>query len=233
MANGWFRLYGEFATDPKVQMMKEANQRRLIMLFCLRSCNVSVTLHDDEVTFQLRITPDEWQATKAEFIRLGFIDEGNNLLNWDKRQYISDSSTARVAKHRKKQKKQVKQACNVSVTPPDSEPETESEPDSDSQSDSDSYSDSDKNQPTASMPTKNQVISFGHKNGLDLVEFFDFYDERNWHVGEGDVREPVKNWQKLARAWSKRRKSKAFDNVVGGSFSKTEDETPWHHNLGD
>ena len=229
MANGWFRLYGEFATDPKVQMMKEADQRRLIMLFCLRSCNVSVTLHDDEVTFQLRVTPDEWQATKAEFVRLGFIDEANNLLNWNKRQYISDSSTERVAKHRKNKKRQVKQPCNVSVTPPDSEPE----PDSDSQSDSYSDSYSDKNQPTGSMPTKNQVISFGHKNGLDLVEFFDFYDERNWHVGEGDVREPVKNWQKLARAWSKRRKSKALDNVVSADFSSSVVEEPWHHNLGD
>ena len=28
----WFRMYAEFATDPKVQMLSEADQRRYIML---------------------------------------------------------------------------------------------------------------------------------------------------------------------------------------------------------
>ena len=32
----WMRLYAEFATDPKVQMMSEAMQRRHVMLFCLK-----------------------------------------------------------------------------------------------------------------------------------------------------------------------------------------------------
>lgn len=87
MKNAWFRLYAEFATDPKVQMMSEAYQRRLLMLFCLRCGNGDVTLHDDEVAFQLRISPDEWSETKAVFVSKGFIDEDGNILNWDKRQY--------------------------------------------------------------------------------------------------------------------------------------------------
>lgn len=90
MSNQWFRMYAEFATDPKVQMMSEANQRRLAMLFCFR-CNGDVTLHDDEVTFLLRVTSEEWQVTKALFIEKGFIDKHNNLLNWDKRQFASDA----------------------------------------------------------------------------------------------------------------------------------------------
>lgn len=60
MANPWFRMYAEFATDPKVQMMSEADQRRFVMLLCLRCSNDDVTLHDDEVAFQLRISNDEW-----------------------------------------------------------------------------------------------------------------------------------------------------------------------------
>jgi len=116
MANSWFRLYSEFATDPKVQMLSEAMQRRLIMLFCFR-CNGDATLHDDEIVFQLRISHDEWEATKAEFIRRGFIDIDNNLLNWDKRQFRSDSSTERSRKHRE----QKQQSCNVAATPPDTE----------------------------------------------------------------------------------------------------------------
>lgn len=116
MANQWFRMYAEFANDPKVQMMSESDQRRLVMLFCLR-CNGDVTLHDEEVTFMLRISNDDWSRTKALFISKGFIDSNNNVLNWNARQFISDSSAERVARHRAK----VKQACNVTVTPPDTE----------------------------------------------------------------------------------------------------------------
>jgi hypothetical protein len=114
MANQWFRMYSEFANDPKVQMMSEVDQRRLVMLFCFR-CNGDVTLQDEEVTFQLRISNEEWGRTKALFIQKGFIDSGNNIINWDKRQFISDSSAARVARHRDKKK----HGCNVTVTPPE------------------------------------------------------------------------------------------------------------------
>lgn len=117
MANSWFRMYSEFSTDPKVQMLSESDQRRLTMLFCLR-CNGHVTLQCNEVTFLLRISNDEWQVTRALFIAKGFINDDNELLNWDKRQFISDSSAERVARHRAKSKSDVT-LCNVTVTPPE------------------------------------------------------------------------------------------------------------------
>lgn len=107
MANHWFRVYAEFAHDPKVQMMSEPMQRRYIMLMCMRCSNDLVTLHDDEVAFHLRISADDWAATKTTFIAKGFIDEQLNLLNWEKRQFKTDSSTSsaeRVAKHRAKKR---------------------------------------------------------------------------------------------------------------------------------
>ena len=73
MANPWFRLYSEFATDPKVQMMSESYQRRFIMLLCIR-CNGDVTLQDEEVAFQLRISNEEWLETKAVFVSKELID---------------------------------------------------------------------------------------------------------------------------------------------------------------
>lgn len=112
MTNQWFRLYAEFATDPKIQMLPEAMQRRFIMLLCSR-CNGHVTLQDEEVTFLLRITVTEWQETKALFLSKNLIDKDNSILNWDKRQFRSDTSRVRVAKHREK----MKQECNVTVTP--------------------------------------------------------------------------------------------------------------------
>lgn len=116
MANQWFRMYSEFATDAKVQMLSEAMQRRYLMLMCLRCSNALVTLHDEEIAFQLRISDEELAETKALFIKKGFIDSSWNLLNWEKRQFASDSSKDRVAKHRALQKQKQEQASNGDVT---------------------------------------------------------------------------------------------------------------------
>jgi len=116
MKMNWLRLYAEFATDAKVQSMSEAMQRRLIMLFCLRVSDVTVTLQEDELAFALRVTDQELQETKAVFIRKKFIDEHWNLLNWDKRQYKSDSSAQRTAAMRKRKKDAELSGKNNDVT---------------------------------------------------------------------------------------------------------------------
>ncbi|MBR7792321.1 hypothetical protein KDM87_06885 [Undibacterium sp. FT147W] len=134
----WFRLYSEFASDPKVQSMSEAMQRRLVMLLCLRCSNGLVTLHDDEIAFALRISEEELAQSKSVFIRKGFINESWEFINWDKRQYVSDSSAARVARHRSKKKAEENPVnpevkidetlSNVTVTPPEqNRAETEAE----------------------------------------------------------------------------------------------------------
>lgn len=125
MANQWFRLYAEFASDPKVQMMCEADQRRFVMLLCLRCSNGDVTLHDSEVAFQLRISDAEWAKSKAVFLQKNLIDEDNSPLAWDRRQFVSDSSAERVRRHRENKKKATKPPCNVTVTPPDTDTDTE------------------------------------------------------------------------------------------------------------
>lgn len=116
MANPWFRMYAEFAHDPKVQMLSEVMQRRYVMLMCMRCSNVLVTLQDDEIAFHLRIDTEQLTETKALFIAKGFIDERWALLNWDKRQFASDSSAQRVAKHRAAKKKGGKDDGNSDVT---------------------------------------------------------------------------------------------------------------------
>jgi hypothetical protein len=123
MANPWFRMYSEFATDPKVQMLSEVNQRRYVMLLCMRCSNDDVTLHDEEVAFQLRVTNEEWMVTKAALMSKGMIDDYARPCAWDKRQYISDSSTSRVAAYRERKKQQ----GNVTVTPPDTDTDTDTE----------------------------------------------------------------------------------------------------------
>lgn len=104
MANPWFRLYSEFAHDPKVQMLSEAMQRRYVMLLCLKCSETLETLHETELAFQLRLDETELLETKKLFISKNFIDKNWNILNWNKRQFVSDSSTMRVRKHRDKKK---------------------------------------------------------------------------------------------------------------------------------
>lgn len=108
----WFRFYAEFANDPKVQMLSEIDQRRYIMCLCLRCSNGLVTLHDEEVAFQLRINLDEWAKTKAVLLARGLIGEDNTPTAWEKRQFASDSSAERVARHRESKKR----LCNVTET---------------------------------------------------------------------------------------------------------------------
>lgn len=112
----WFRLYHEFATDPKVQSLSEAMQRRLIMLMCLRCSNTLETLQEQDICFALRIDETELATTKAVFIQKKFIDEHWAILQWDKRQKPSDSSTERVRKHREAQKQLQERPCNVTET---------------------------------------------------------------------------------------------------------------------
>lgn len=129
MANQWFRLYAEFATDPKVQMMNEADQRRFVMLLCLRCSNDDVTLQDDEIAFQLRISNDDWARSKALFLQKGLIGEDNRPTAWDRRQFVSDSSAERVRRHRANKKKAAKRVCNVTATPPEADTDTDTDTD--------------------------------------------------------------------------------------------------------
>lgn len=103
MANPWFRMYTEFSDDPKVQMMPENFQRRLIMLFCAR-CKFQ-KLVENEMPFLLRLSPEETAETKSVFVEKGFIDNDWNVIHWDKRQFISDNSASRTRAYRQNVKR--------------------------------------------------------------------------------------------------------------------------------
>ncbi len=128
MKNPWFRLYAEFAFDPKIQSMSETLQRRFVMLLCLK-CNDDLRcITKDELCFALRIPEEELEKTKVSFIEKGFIDESWDIIKWNKRQYISDNSTERSRKHRALKKKASLQRCkSVSATAPDTDTDTDTD----------------------------------------------------------------------------------------------------------
>jgi hypothetical protein len=98
----WFRMYQEFAKDPKVQSMSESLQRRLVMLFCLQCSAELSKLSDDELAHALRIETSDLVSTLEIFREKGFLDSKRRLRNWNKRQFKSDVSTERVQAFRKR-----------------------------------------------------------------------------------------------------------------------------------
>lgn len=135
MKNPWFRLYAEFATDPKVQSMPEPFQRRFVMLLCLKCSGDLPQLTEDEIAFALRISIEELTESKQLFLKKGFIDEQWGLRNWDKRQFVSDDVTKRVQRYRDKKRTDAgnetfqKRYCNGNETAPDTDTDTDTEAD--------------------------------------------------------------------------------------------------------
>src|SRR6266481_3148487 len=128
MANPWFRMYSEFYHDPKIQRMSEPMQRRLVMVFCLKCCDVLVTLRDDDVAFALRIDNFAILETKKLFMEKGFINSDWEILNWNKRQFASDKSADRTRAYRDRLKdKKSESSRDGHSDAPDTDTDTDTE----------------------------------------------------------------------------------------------------------
>ena len=103
MSNPWFRLYSEIIDDEKVQMMPFEYQRHLIMLFALRGQRPTEKMTSQQIAFRLRVSEALLETLHETFLKHGFIEKNWAITNWNKRQFISDSSTARVHKYRENQ----------------------------------------------------------------------------------------------------------------------------------
>ena len=128
----WFKLYAEFATDPKVQSMTETMQRRLIMLFCLECSGDLPKLEDHELCLAMRISAAELEQTRKLFTRKGFVNGTWSPKNWDKRQQPTDPNAAermRTLRERRRQEAEqlrngdAERSPNVRVTEPECSPD--------------------------------------------------------------------------------------------------------------
>lgn len=127
----WFRFYHEALDDPKVQTLDAETFRDWVNLLCL-CCRMNGELPKsvDQIAFVLRRSPDGCLTVLSRLADAGLLDRRNGGPNgmhyaihaWDKRQYKSDTSTDRVKRFRERSKDVT---GNVSVTPPDTETETE------------------------------------------------------------------------------------------------------------
>ena len=100
----WFRMYEEFGSDPKIQLLPETFQRRYVMLLCLKCRGDIPGLSDEEIACYLRIGEDDATKTKERLLSKGLILNDWTPTAWDKRQFLNDLSTERVRKFRAKVK---------------------------------------------------------------------------------------------------------------------------------
>jgi hypothetical protein len=194
----WFRLYSEFAFDPKMQTISETLQRRYIMLLCLKCHGDLPGLNDVQLSGALRISIEELHETHKILLSLGIITENYDIPKWSERQYISDHSSIRVKKYReKKNETLLKRKCNGNVTPPDTDTDTDSE----------QIQKKEKNvKKNFIRPTSEELLKYilDNKYSVDPDSFLDYYETRGWMLGKVKM----KNWQAAVRTWERNNKNK-------------------------
>ena len=106
----WFRLYTEFAADPKIQILAFEDQRHYVMLLCLKGNGTldaqapSETYRERLIAKALGLDPASSAEAKRRLMEGGLIGASWQPVKWDSRQFQSDYSTLRVQKYREKQK---------------------------------------------------------------------------------------------------------------------------------
>ena len=123
----WWRAYNEAINDPKLQLISDALFRAWFNLMCIASANDGNLPALKDLAFMLRLAPSRVALMLAQLHAAGLLDKTETGFvphNWKGRQYKSDASTERVRRFRKRFKSV---SGNGSVTPPETEADTETE----------------------------------------------------------------------------------------------------------
>ena len=223
MSNPWFRMYAEFAHDPKVQMLPEVMQRRYVMLMCMRCSNALVTLQADEIAFHLRIDAAQLEETKALFLAKGFINEAWELLNWEKRQFSSDTSAQRVAKHRAAKKAAEEAARNGDVTLPQRksnalDTDTDTDTDTEKKSKAKAEAKATASRLPADWSASAEDIEFCKAERPDLVPALTEQRFRDYWIAQPGVKGRKADWPATWRNWV--RNERAAHGAAAGRPAK-------------
>lgn len=88
----WIKLYRKVLQNPKIRMMEEKHQLRLIYLWLLKSGDeIPHKLSEEEIAYKLRITKEDLAETKAILLEKGQITEDWDIPNWKKYQSITNN----------------------------------------------------------------------------------------------------------------------------------------------
>ena len=121
----WFRLYSDIVDNHKIRMLSPDIRWYYVGVM---ACECQGILHGDDIDYIEKVlaiklevyNPEKLKQIKADLLEARLIDETWQPTGWDERQFKSDSSKDRVAKHRAKKKETLqKRYTDVTVTPPE------------------------------------------------------------------------------------------------------------------
>jgi hypothetical protein len=104
----WFRLYHEFSGDPVVQGLDFGDQRHYVMILCLKASGFldrsfpSPEFRNRSICKALGLDPITGAEARRRLTEVGLVDDDWHPPSWERRQFKSDCSSARVAKFRAK-----------------------------------------------------------------------------------------------------------------------------------
>ena len=123
----WFRMYSEAVDDEKLRLLSFEDRWHFIAILCCKSAGIideGGPLMRRKLAVKLGLDLSTFEEVVRRLAEVELIDrETVQPMAWDRRQFQSDNSTERVREHRER----VKQARNVSATPPETEAESEAE----------------------------------------------------------------------------------------------------------
>jgi hypothetical protein len=129
----WFRMYGEFIYDEKLEFLAFEDQRHYVFLLCMKSIGLLDKAYplpgmiDEVVRRRLGIHSEALDNAKSRLIGVGLIDDNWQPVAWDKRQFASDSSVDRTRKYREKQRNVTETSQGRHSDAVDTETETEAD----------------------------------------------------------------------------------------------------------
>lgn len=188
-------MHAEAIDDPKLKLLAFEDRWHFVAILCLKSDGLldkhaKSDLLDRMVAAKLGLAIRDSDEARRRLIEVGLITEKWQPVGWDKRQYASDNSTARVRKYRQKNQQcnGVKRFSNGDVTPPDTDTDTD-------------IGRGKKRSSKFSPPTVEQVAAYvaERRSGVDPQRFVDFYAAKGWYVGKNKMRD----WQAAVRTWEK------------------------------
>lgn len=129
MANPWFRLYTEIIDDEKIRLLAFEDRWHYVAILCCKNAGLldagdSQAMLMRKLGVKLGLASRELEAALLRLEEVGLIHADTaQPVSWDDRQFLSDSSTARVKAYRERKKRQ----CNVSETAQDTDTDTDTE----------------------------------------------------------------------------------------------------------
>jgi len=197
MANPWFRLYSEMVDDEKLRLLAFEDRWHYVAILCCKNSGLldagdSQAMLMRKLGVKLGLAARDLEAALFRLEEVGLIDSATaQPLGWDDRQFLSDSSTARVQAYRERKKR----TGNVSVTAQDTDTDTDTE-----QKKKEKASPAGSRLPEDWTPPEDWLAwARAEKPGINALQEADKFRDF-WHSKAGkDGRKA--NWQATWRNW--------------------------------